>query len=91
METTTNTKQNAAGLNTNRFEHVTIRGYRIRVYGCEQDERTGQFFTLYRRLDTLEFGKVRSIDFGRFTRVAEPKPSSAPVPVPQIIQASLGI
>jgi hypothetical protein len=91
METTTHTKQNEAGLNTNLFEHVTIRGYRIRVYGCEQDERTGEFFTLYRRLDTLEFGKVRSRDFAQFTRVVQPQPTIAPVPVPQVIQASLGL
>lgn len=91
METTTHTNQNAAGLNTDLLQYDTVRGYRIRVYGCELDEATNQWFTLYRRLDTLEFGRVRSIDFARFTRVEQVKPAIEAKPLPQIIQSSLGI
>lgn len=85
MATITNTSPNAANQTT---EYDTIRGYRIRVYGSELDA-DGNWYMLYRRLDTHEFARVRSIDFARFTRVVQTAPIS--VPVPTIVQQSLGI
>jgi hypothetical protein len=72
------------------FEHATNQGYRIRVYGSEQDEHSNEWYTLYRRLDTLEFGRVRTCDFTRFTRV-EQKVVQIQKLEPKIIQSQLGI
>lgn len=86
MATTTNTNP-AAGKATTEYD--TIRGYRIRVYGTELDA-DGNWYYLFRRVDTGEYNRVRCIDFARFTRVVKPA-TAVPVPKPQIIQQNLGL